>query len=320
MSKRLPSAFLASSVIFLVLTWPCMAAEKLQFGTPIKLSPSNYLPILAAEERGFWRQNGLEVEWVVTGSTISLHHAISAGALKVGMEMATGIIAGIGRGVPLIMVASVQNSQSAALWVRADSPVKEPKDLKKGARVGVTSLGGTIHAYGRMLLRALGMEKDVRFVGMGGIPNAMAILKAGAVDAIVMGPFPMAPLQVKGEVRAVAWQEDHIRTKLAGDLLWTRKDLLKSNPEVVSRVTKAVLQSTVFLSENQKWATKKMEEEQGLPPVGAEAVYKKLDFSGDGKISREAVENTRNFLIEYELMPKDKTPVIEELYTRQFTG
>ena len=320
MNKRLLPAFMLGLLIFLGLTWPTQAVEKLKFGTPIKLSPGYYLPVLAAEEKGFWRQNGLEVEWVVTGTTISLHHAITAGALRVGMDSAAGMIPGIGRGVPATIVASIQKYVATALWVRTDSPVKEPKDLKKGTRVGVVSIGGLDHAFGRMLLRALNLEKDVRFVATGGIPNSMAALKAGAVDATAM-TFPMmVPLEVKGEVRAVARQEDYIRTELTNHLVWARKDFLKSDPEVISRAIKAVLQSVAFIRENQKWAAAKIEEVQGLPPAATEAVYKKLDFSRDGKVSRQVLENMRNFLLEFEILPKDRAPAVDDLYTPQFTG
>ena len=66
-----------------------------------------------------------------------------------------------------------------ALWVRADSPIREPKDLRKGALVGVLSMGGFDHALGRMLLKAMGMERDVRFVGLGGVLPTMAALLRG---------------------------------------------------------------------------------------------------------------------------------------------
>lgn len=35
------------------------AAEKLRFGTALKIPPHNSLPPLAAEEKGFWKSQGL---------------------------------------------------------------------------------------------------------------------------------------------------------------------------------------------------------------------------------------------------------------------
>ena len=41
-------------------------------------------------------------------------------------------------------------------------------------------------------------------------------------------------------------------------------------------------------------------------------------LSVDPKISRKAVENVRNFLIEYKLVDEKKTPPVNELFTNRF--
>lgn len=320
MRKKLLWTALVGGATFFLLTGGALALEKLKFATPIKLGPWYYLPILAAEEKGYWKENGLEVEWVPIGTSAGMYHAIAAGSVSVGGDAAAGLVPAVARGVPIVIVSNRQKNLATALWVRADSPVSKPKDLKKGARVGIVSMGGVDHAYGRMLLRALGMEKDVRFVATGGIPNSMAALKAGVMDATAMIRPLMAPLEARGEVRAVAMQEDYIKIELLGHINWARKDFLKTSPETVAKAIKATLQAADFVRKNPDWAIEKIKSEQGLPPAAAESIYKGLDFSTDGRVSREALENTRNFLVEYEVIPKDKVPSIDDLYTRQFTG
>lgn len=321
MGKRLVIASLVFCIVIVFSTGTSPALEKVKFATPIKMYSAYYLITLAAEEKGYWRANGLDVEWIPVGTTVAMHHAVSAGSVLIGSDAAVGMFMGISRGVPAIIVADADREMATALWVRADSPAREPKDLKKGARLSVVSMGGLDHAYGRMLLRALGMEKDVKFVATGGIPQSMAALKAGAVDATTMTRTLMKPLEVKGEVRAIARQEDYVKTTAPlGTIYWARKDFLRANREVVAKVIKALLQAHDFVNKNPRWSVEKIKSEQGLPEAAAEAVYKLHNFSKDGRLTRDLVEVTRNFLAEYELVPRDKLPPVEEFFTGEITG
>lgn len=322
MSKGLLLSFLAGGASFLLLTGTTPALEKVKFASPVRTIASLYLPILAAEEKGYWKANGLDVEWIPVGSTVALAHAITAGSVRVGVDGAVGMFMGIARGVPAIAIAEGNTLPApSALWVRANSPAREAKDLRKGALVGVLSIGGFDHALGRMLLKALGMERDVRFVALGGAPQTMAALKAGAVDATAMVLALMIPLEVKGEVRAIARATDYIKElPYLGSIYWARRDFFRTNRETVVRTIKAVLQAQEFVNKNQRWAEEKMKSEQGVPERAAEELYKLVRFSEDGKITRDRLEKARNFLVEYDLVPRDKLPAIEDLYATEITG
>ena len=62
----------------------------------------------------------------------------------------------------------------------------------------------------------------------------------------------------------------------------------------------------------------KMMELSGYSEEAAKLVNKDFAFSRDGKVSRKGLENLRNFFIEYGLIPKEKAPAIEKLYTDEF--
>jgi len=54
------------------------AVEKLNFGTATKTSPHYALPMVAAEEKGFWKEQGLEVEGIPFSSAGAMFRAIAA--------------------------------------------------------------------------------------------------------------------------------------------------------------------------------------------------------------------------------------------------
>ena len=307
-------------VVGLGLTGKGLAVEKIRYGTAIKQAPAYYLPILAAEEKGFWKEQWLAVEWLPVGTTKAMHAAIAAGSLNLGLDTAVSMIHVIGRGVPATIVADHQFVVVTGLWVRADSPAKQPKDLEKGAKIGVMSLGGTDHAYGRMLLSALGMEQNVRFVATGGVRQGMAAVKTGAVDAVTMTRNLMIPLLAKGEVRLLAKQEDYVKASIMGNIQWARSSFLNENPGIIAKGVKAILRANAFVTNNRDWSLEKMKENQGISGTAGELLYEYHRFSTDGKISRQAIENTINFVVEYGLLPKDKAPQPEKVYTTQFTS
>ncbi len=58
------TSWLVLMFAILLLATPRLAIERLKFGTSIKATQAFYLPILSAQEKGFWEERGLEVEGV----------------------------------------------------------------------------------------------------------------------------------------------------------------------------------------------------------------------------------------------------------------
>src|SRR3990172_2275096 len=167
MKKQIVSLGLTLSLSILFLAGAAQAAEKVRFGTPVKATANHDLPFLAAEEKGYWRQNDLDVQWISFDGGAFQVRALAAGSVDVVMTVAISYIPAAARGVPAIMVADLGLRNDIFLWVRADSPIKEAKALP-GAKVGVPALGAFAHFFGIMAAKALRMEKEVKFVGAGG--------------------------------------------------------------------------------------------------------------------------------------------------------
>lgn len=317
MFKKIASLGLTILAGWLLISSGGYAAERVRVASPIKVFAAYYLPIYAAEEKGLWRETNLEVEWVPFKATATMHRAIAGGSITIALDNAFPLIPSIARGLPGVIIYNVADSPLASLWVLTESPVKEPKELK-GARVGVVSLGGAAHAWARLIFKSYGLEKDIRFVAAGGIPENMAALKSRAVGAAVMSPSMMVTLKVKGEVRELANVADHFPGKPLSTVLFVRKELPANNPDLVKRVVKGLALSLDFLRKNKSWAVEKIKAEQGLPPAAAELLFDSLKFTEEGTIERERVQRVLNFLLDYELITKDKAPTVDKLFSNEF--
>src|SRR3990167_3021285 len=101
-------------VVVAVLAWlgnPVQAVEKLNFGTATRTSPHYVLPMVTAEEKGFWKEQGLEVTWVPFNSGALLIQGFDARAVHMGINSLPETPVGIARGVPIILVGDLKYVQ-----------------------------------------------------------------------------------------------------------------------------------------------------------------------------------------------------------------
>lgn len=101
---------------------------------------------------------------------------------------------------------------------------------------------------------------------------------------------------------------------------FARKDFIRSNPGDLKRRVKALNQATKYIEQNRAWALKNMKSGLGYSDKAAEITYRTLKFVPGGRINKKAVENARNFLIEYRILKKkEKAPDVDKLFTNQLT-
>src|SRR3989304_1514214 len=99
--------FLFLMVLVVGVVSPIFAQEKEKLGSAIKLSPAFYLPVLAAEEKGFWKDNGLDVEWVPFAGGAAQMRAVAAGAIGIAYSGPDEPLMGAERGLGVIIVADL---------------------------------------------------------------------------------------------------------------------------------------------------------------------------------------------------------------------
>ena len=296
------------------------AAEKLKFATAVKIYPLYYLPLFAAEERNLWKQEGLEVEWIPFSGAEVMFRSVAAKTLEIGMTPAITGIQSTVMGVPITMISDlVPGVGGWAVWLPKNSPIKEPKDLK-GARIGVSGLGGSGHAFGLALVRGLGLERDVKFVGVGGVATTAAALKAGAVAAVVTGPAGMLELKAKGEAHELLFLAGYLPKEWMDHALVARKDFLKANLDLTKKIVKVVFQGAAFARENPSWSLEKMKSFSGYSDAVARLWLNEVArLTKDGRVKKRAIENILDFLLNYGLIPKDGLPAAEDLFTPGLT-
>ncbi len=294
------------------------AAQKLRFGVVIKV-PDHELPVLAAEEKGFWKKNGLEAKSTIFKGGGPFGRALAAREIDVGTSGTTGLFMANSRGLPSTMLAAFQKRSSLGIWVAAGGPRKKPKDLA-GARLGMSSTGSLPHIYGQAVAKVLGLEGKIRFVAVGGLGTRMAALKSGAIDGHLSPFSAMARFQQAGTLHEVLRFTDYLPKPWVSNIIDARKEFTIAKPATVAKGVKAFFQSIKFLRDNPSWTMQRLSKMRKYSPKLAKIVYDDMmvRYTKDHKIPRQAVVNLKKFLIEFKIISSKEAPAVDEVYTTKF--
>lgn len=180
------------------------AAERFYISIP---GPTlSYAHLYYGQERGFFSQEGLDLQVLVVRGVIGLSSLMS-GEIDVTCHAGSGLAAAL-RGLP-IKIANVTHDRPVHDLVVHPS-IAAPADLK-GKAIAVGSLEGTAAVITRRVLQAKGLDanKDVTLLSMDS-PARLQSLLSGRVSAGMVTP-PTTYLAVDRGFRTMARGRDHIR-------------------------------------------------------------------------------------------------------------
>jgi NitT/TauT family transport system substrate-binding protein len=140
-----------------------------------------------ANDAGLYKKYGLDVDLVLIRSAATITAALIAGETPMIQLGGNGTIQAALQGADTVNVQTLVPIIPQSLVVTPD--IKSPEDLK-GKRVGVSRFGALSDLVIRRYLRKFGLDpaKDVTIVQVGGIPELLAAMKAGAISGGSLSP------------------------------------------------------------------------------------------------------------------------------------
>ncbi|WP_279165438.1 ABC transporter substrate-binding protein [Thermus scotoductus] len=138
------------------------------------------LPYEVAQRRGYFAEEGLEVELVYArGGSQALQFLVGK-AVDYAATSLDAALQAYHRGAPILRFASTGRLPLFALAAAPKSPIKSVRDLE-GKTVGVSALGNADHVLLVYLLKKAGVDpRRVQYATLG--PNLYEALKAGHVE------------------------------------------------------------------------------------------------------------------------------------------
>ena len=273
-------------------------------------------PFILALEKGFFKSEGLNVEFVPFRGGPNLVKAVIAGEVLLGAAGSTDILVFREAGMPLKMVATHTEGNHFTLNVIPE--IQSVAELK-GKSIGVTSVGATTWVFARMVAKHQGWDpdRDVKVVGLGGLDAQLAALARKEIHAFVWGDGG-AVTQLQGKSR-VLMRLDSVTPKWISQIRYVSEDGIKNNAEAIRKAQKAVFQALRFMKSNTSEAAEIISKKIGWSPeavLGAHKISSPL-FSFDGTIRMEALGTMQEMLLDHGVIKK-KLP-LEEHVTKEFT-
>jgi ABC-type nitrate/sulfonate/bicarbonate transport system substrate-binding protein len=288
MKKHKHNTLLAGWVIVFGLLFvepsrPAYPAERVVIATPSR--GLSVFPALVAIRKGFYKDEGLEVDMVLMQPTIAVKALISGDAHYL-LAWGSAVRAAV-TGVPIKAVVGMASRPLHVLVARPN--IKTPKDLK-GKIIGVDAVAGTVDYLSRVALRHFGMEpsKDAQIIVIGESATRATALRAGSVDAT---PIDVS-LAVKAEdegFKRLLYLGDIIELPLTGIAVMDKQ--IQTQREQVKRVVRATVRGTRFMKQNRKDTIQMLSDYLRLTPAQSAKTYEASinSFTEDGLISDGAV-------------------------------
>ena len=155
------------------------------------------LPIMVAQELGFFAGEGFEVTAVYVRSGPTAMAALVSGSADYTIVGSTTVVQAIAKGIPAVVIGNYLRQVN---WVLMGSARIANLNSLKGQVVGVTSAGGmteflTVEALSR---RGLKRDRDYRIHYSGNSPARVAALEANIIQAAAFSPAERVVLEPKG--------------------------------------------------------------------------------------------------------------------------
>ncbi|WP_435526847.1 ABC transporter substrate-binding protein [Microbacterium aurantiacum] len=237
---------------------PSAALTTIEFGLPTNMGANNS-PMAVAEAMGYFEDEGLAVDIVVTGDSTSIVQGIDSGSLDIGSTPPEPIWQAMTKGSDLELVYNYIRKQTGSLAVLEDSPIESLDDFE-GASIGQYSLGTSNMFLSEGILASAGLEPDVDFshLAVGTGAAALQALTSEQVDALSLWDTEYAAFEAQGTPLRY-FTTDEVAS-LFSTTYFTSTAYAEENPEAIEGFGRAMAKATLFTATNPEAALRIMYE------------------------------------------------------------
>ncbi len=269
-----------------------------------------YLPLTIAEQLGYFKEQGLDVEINDFAGGAKALQALIGGSVDVVTGAYEHTIRMQTKGQDVRAVVELGRYPAINIMVRKDRPFKTAADLK-GMKIGVSAPGSSTQMVAQFVMVQAGLKlDDASFIGVGLGASAVAAIKKGEIDALSTTEPANTKLVKDGDVIVIAdTTSTEGVTKLLGGpmsagVLYAKGDFIEKNPATVQALVNALYKTIKWIAKStpEEIAAKMPEEYMlGDKALYVEAVKAAADaYSKDGMIRPEVQKRSLDFLQKFE--------------------
>jgi NitT/TauT family transport system substrate-binding protein len=284
-----------------------------------------YLPLLVAQHKGFFAQQGIEVQISEQQSAARAMAALASGGADLFCGWLENVFSAQARALALQSFVLLGQAPMMAVGVSTRSGLSAPAssalpDLAKlrGRKIGVVALNSPTHTIALSALRRARLQDtDVGWVSVGSPASAHAALRSGQIDALVhLDPF-MLQLQERGEIIILADMRSPLTAfqvlgmHVPSSCVAAPQDFLQNFPGTAQACSDGLVQALRWLAQaslkdllqlQQNYASVAAENTQAIDAQSFVASYQRLRlaYSADGMCSPQMASDLWRIMQEAE--------------------
>jgi NitT/TauT family transport system substrate-binding protein len=268
-----------------------------------------YLPLTIAEQKGYFKTEGLDVTINDFGGGAKSLQALVGGSVDAVTGAYEHTIRMQEKGQDIRAVIELGRFPGIVLAVKKDlqGKVKTAADLK-GMKIGVTAPGSSTNFFVNYLIaKAGGNYKDSAFIGVGA---GAAAMQKGEIDAISNLDPVISKLEMDKTVFILADSRTEAGTKAIfggsnpAAVLYLKNEFIEKNPQTTQALVNAFHKALVWLSKAKPEdvaATVPEAYYLGDKPLYIAAVKNSLEtYSRTGVISPDGMKSAFNMLAQFD--------------------
>lgn len=288
-----------------------------------------YLPLTIAEQLGYFKEVGLEVNIVdFAGGSKSLQALIGGSVDVVNGAYEHTIKLQAKKQIITAFVLTGQTPQIVLAASRKTLPHYQKMSDLKGKKIGITAPGSSTHMFAVFLLKQTGLSPDsVSFIHLNTPLHAIGAIQRGEIDALVYTEPVISLLEKDNAIQIIVDTRTPEgsravfgETMLAG-ALYTKPSFLNNHPETVKALTRAMLKALHWLKNASPEQVAAVVPRSYLlnNPSLYKLAYSHIShsFSETGLFSQDAAKNVLRVLTIFDTNIRPNTIDLNRTYTNE---
>lgn len=272
-------------------------------------------PLDIARAKGFFKDEGLDVEWIKASSGGATLQALASGDVEFDYTTSGTMLNGFANGLKIVgIAASVSNTAELCLSKtfmddhNLNPGTSTPDEIVaslKGATLGVASPGGGSDTTLRWLLAKIGgmnPAKDASIANIGSSTGLGVALEKGQISGFVISPPQCENIQNDQGVVALQVNDIPAVSGMAYGVMVANRAFADENPKTIEAVRSALKRGAVFILDGPKDAEQVLAKTwEGLDPDIATKMFNQTVLPtvlGDKEMTEDMWKKAAEFLVQ----------------------
>jgi NitT/TauT family transport system substrate-binding protein len=288
-----------------------------------------YLPLILAQQLGYFKDQGLTVEVSAFPGGSKALEALMGGSVDIVSGAYSNTLTMAAKDQALIAFVAQVRCPGFVLGISKAHPDVTAASGMKGLKVGVSAPGSSTHMVLNYILNKGGLHPDdVSVIGVGTSSGAVAAVRTGQIDAMINNDPILTILTESGDLHSIAdMRSEATNAAVFGGpypeaSFYSKADFVRKNPKTVQAVTNAVVKAEHWLQKATPDDVASAVPEDYL--LGDRALYIKAFnnmracLSPDGMLNHEGAAIVLHVLSDFDADIRGASIKLEDTYDDSF--